>query len=501
MIEIRRALLSVSDKTGLAEFARRLSRQGVELIASGGTARALRKADLDVTDLAETTGFEELLGGRVKTLHPAVHAAVLAQRDDPEQMDELARNGIKPIDLVVVNLYPFRTQVDGQTPDDEAMEWVDIGGEALIRAAAKNFPSTGIIVDPDDYPGVARELESTDRLSSAASRRLAAKAFDHVTEYNAGIATWLRSDEALPASLVLSEPRQMELRYGENPHQAGALYGPHSVDQLQGKGLSYVNVLDADAALKAVSAFEEPAAVVIKHTSPCGAAVHGTLSEAFERAYRADARSAFGGIIGLNRPVDRATAQRIVARFFEVVVAPDYDDGALEALEPKPQLRLLRAPPVAFDRQRVLRSTAFGVAAQAPSRRSLTHKELQIVTEVQPSDEQVADLLFAWRVARHVLSNAIVLGADRTTVGIGGGQVSRVDAVNIAIEKAGEQATGSVLASDAFFPFPDSVELAADAGITAIVQPGGSVKDDEVIRACEDRGVAMAFTGIREFRH
>ena len=501
MIEVKRALLSVSDKTGLAEFAQRLSSQGVELIASGGTARALREAGLDVADLSAITGFGQLLGGRVKTLHPHVHAAILARRDDPAQMEELAQNGIAPIDLVVVNLYPFSAEVGHQTPDDESMEWVDIGGEALIRAAAKNFQFTGVVVDPEDYADVYQEMETAGGLNEDTSRRLAAKAFDHVTRYNAEISSWFHADESLPASLTVVEPRQLELRYGENPHQAGALYGSQAIDQLHGKGLSYVNVLDADAALKAASAWEEPAAVIIKHTSPCGAAVHEALSEAFERAYRADSLSAFGGIIGLNRPVDRATAERIVERFFEVVVAPAYDDDALETLAQKSTLRLLRSPREPSDRRRIVRSTAFGWVAQEPSRHPLTAGGLEVVTATEPTKEQIRDLLFAWQIGKYVLSNAIVLAQDRATVGIGGGQVSRVDAVKIAIEKAGDRARGCVLASDAFFPFADSIERAAEEGIAAIVQPGGSKRDDDVIRACDDHGIAMAFTRTREFRH
>ncbi|MFB6286204.1 MAG: bifunctional phosphoribosylaminoimidazolecarboxamide formyltransferase/IMP cyclohydrolase [Candidatus Bipolaricaulia bacterium] len=501
MVDVRRALLSVSDKTGLAEFAQRLSEQGVELIASGGTARALREAGLAVTDLAEITGFENLLGGRVKTLHPHVHAAILARRDDPQQMEELAQNNIEPIDLVVVNLYPFAAQVDERTSDEDGMEWVDIGGEALIRAAAKNFPSTGIVVDPDDYAEVGQQIEDTGGLNVTTSRELAARAFDHVTRYNAHIANWVSADETWPESLNVAEPRQLKLRYGENPHQRSALYGPQPPEQLQGKKLSYVNVLDADAALKAVVEFDEPTAVVIKHTSPCGAAARETLSEAFEGAYQADPTSAFGGIVGLNRTVDCATAERIRERFFEVVVAPEFADDALEVLARKSNLRLLRAPMDADDQRRLVRSTAFGIAAQEASCSSISSRELELVTNLQPSSAQIDDLLFAWRVGKHVLSNAIVLAKDRTSVGIGGGQVSRVDAVQIAVEKAGEGASGSVLASDAFFPFPDGVELAAEGGVTAVIQPGGSKRDEEVIQACDEHGIAMAFTRRREFRH
>jgi len=501
MVDVSRALLSVSDKTGIVEFAQQLSEQGVELLASGGTARALREAGLEVTDLAAITGFDKLLGGRVKTLHPNVHAAILAQGDDPEQIAELEQNGIPPIDLVVVNLYPFTAQVDERTMDEKAMEWVDIGGEALIRAAAKNFPSTGIVVDPDDYDDVGQQIRDTGGLNASTSRRLATRAFDHVTRYNARIANWFQAGDTLPESLTLAEPRQRELRYGENPHQRGALYGPHPPEQLQGKELSYVNVLDADAALKAVFEFDEPAAVVIKHTSPCGAAARETLSEAFERAYQADSTSAFGGIVGLNRTVDRATAERISERFFEVVVAPAFAEDALDVLARKSRLRLMRAPMDVGDQGRIVRSTAFGIATQEASFTSLNSRTLEMVTNIQPSIAQLDDLLFAWRVGKHVLSNAIVLAKDRTSVGIGGGQVSRVDAVKIAIEKAGDRAPGSVLASDAFFPFPDSIELAAEAGITAVIQPGGSKRDDEVIQACDEHGIAMAFTRTREFRH
>lgn len=502
MIEVKRALLSVSDKSGLAEFAEGLSAQGVELIASGGTARALREAGLAVTDLSEITGFVELLGGRVKTLHPHVHAAILARRDDPRQRAALAEHGIEPIDLVVVNLYPFEERVSGETPDAEALEWIDIGGEALIRAAAKNFPHVGVVVDPGDYETVLDELERSQSLSEALSKRLASKAFDHVTRYNAAIARWFTDDESLPEMLTMVEPCRLTLRYGENPHQRGALYGPSAPEQLQGMPLSYVNLLDADAALKCALEFERPTAAVIKHTSPCGAASADALAEAFQRAYEADSKSAFGGVIGLNRPVDRATAERIVERFFEVVVAPDYTDDALELLSDKSKLRLLRAPEEAYGRRRIIvRSTAFGLAAQEPSLRPLTADDLKIVTRTEPTGEQIDDLLFAWRIVRHVLSNAIVLARDRATVGIGGGQVSRVDAVKLAIEKAGDRAPGSVLASDAFFPFPDGIELAAEAGILAVIQPGGSVRDGEVIQAAEEQGIAMVLTGVREFRH
>lgn len=498
-------MLSVADKSGLAEFAQGLRELGVELLASGGTARLLREHGLSVREISELTGFPELLGGRVKTLHPKIHAGILVRRDDPQQLEELKAHGIEPIDLVVVNLYPFEQQVTSETPADEAMEWVDIGGEALIRAAAKNFQFVGVVVDPEDYPRVLKELQQNGGLREGASRRLAQKAFAHVTRYNAAIARWFsaQSGEALPGTLAFVEPRRLVLRYGENPHQQGALYGPSRVlpEQLQGKPLSFVNLLDTDAALKCALEFERPTVVIIKHAMPCGVASAETLIEAFQRAFAADEKSAFGGIIGLNRPLDPETAQEIQKHFFEVVIAPEISPEALEILSAKKNLRVLRTPSKRFDELLEARTTAFGLLAQTPSERSLTEGDLEVVTRRAPTAQELRDLLFAWRVVKHVKSNGIVLARDERTVGIGGGQVSRVDAVELALRKAGSRAQGSVLASDAFFPFRDSVDLAAQAGVAAIVQPGGSVRDEEVIQAADEHGLAMVFTRVREFRH
>lgn len=501
MMRIRRALLSVSDKTGLETFAQGLTTLQVELLASGGTAELLKKNGLNVTEISEYTGQSELLGGRVKTLHPKIHAGILARRDDPGHLEELKRQRIEPIDLVVVNLYPFEAKVSPKTPATEAMEWVDIGGETLIRAAAKNFSAVGVIVDPGDYPRVLEELRTSKGLSEETSRSLAEKAFQHVARYNAMIAHWFSGDEALPELLTVTESKRLTLRYGENPHQAGALYGSAAPMQLQGKELSFVNILDADAAMKCAFEFERPTAVIIKHTSPCGVASGKDLNEAFRRAYAADPKSAFGGIIGLNETVDGPTAALIAQHFFEVVVAPDFSEEALETLKEKTNLRLLRAPSQFFDSHRELRTTSFGILAQTPSHKVVTQEDLHVVTQRRPTPEQMKDLLFAWKVVKHVKSNAIVLAKDECTVSISGGQVSRVDATEIAVRKAAERARGSVLASDAFFPFKDNVDIAAQGGVAAIIEPGGSLRDEEVIVAADEYGIAMVFTRTREFKH
>lgn len=502
MIRVERALLSVADKRGLVELARGLHQSGVELWASGGTARHLQEHGIPTRELEALTGFSALLGGRVKTLHPHIHAAILAQRNNAKQREELRARGIEPFDVVVVNLYPFAQKVSVETPAEEAMEWVDIGGEALIRAAAKNFLHVGVIVDPKDYPRLLGELREQGGLREEFARELAQKAFEHVARYNAQIARWFVAQslgKKLPSTLVLIEPQQLVLRYGENPHQQGALYGSAPPEQLQGKALSYVNLLDADAAWNCAREFEKPTAVIIKHAIPCGVASAPTPAEAFRRAFAADEKSAFGGIIGLNAPLDGETARLIVEHFFEVVVAPDITGEAREILAQKKNLRVLPAPQRAEALE--VRTTAFGVLAQTPSRRVLTERDLETVTQRAPTDLELRDLLFAWRVVKHTKSNAIVLAEDEQTVGIGAGQVSRVDAVEWAVRKAGSRAEGSVLASDAFFPFRDSVDLAAQAGVRAIVQPGGSVRDEEVIQAADEHGLAMVFTRVREFRH
>ena len=502
MAEIKRALLSVSDKTGLPEFAKGLSELGVELFASGGTAKLLSESGIDVQDIAEYTGQGEMLGGRVKTLQPRLHAGILARREDPAHMQELAENEIVPIDLVVVNLYPFEVKVDKKTPHQEAMEWVDIGGEALIRAAAKNFISVGIIVDPSDYDLVLSELRDHTELSTEVSLMLARKGFQHVARYNSVISGWFASREAHPEMFSAVEPEQLSLRYGENPHQTSSLYDAQlRINQLQGKELSFVNVLDAEAVLKCVSEFEEPTAVIVKHTSPCGVASADDLSTAFQQANEADSKSAFGGIIGLNRDVDKATAELISQSFFEVVVAPDFSNEAREILSEKKNLRLIEAPKERFDAKIEFRSTAFGILTQTPSSDVVSTKDLEVVSTRKPSDQEMADAVFAWKVAKYVKSNAIVIAKDSRTLGIGGGQVSRVDASEKAVEKAGELARGAVLASDAFIPFRDNVDAAAAAGVKVIVQTGGAMRDEEVLEAAEEHDISMIYTRIREFKH
>ncbi len=504
----RTALLSVSDKTGLVDFARGLHEQGFRLIASGGTARTLVSAGLDVTPVEKVTGFPELLGGRVKTLHPAIHAGILARRT-PEDLAELAQHGLAPIDLVAVNLYPFReTVARPDVREEDAVEQIDIGGVALLRAAAKNYAHVTVVCDPADYPMVLQGL-AEDRLDLAARRALALKAFRHTTAYDAAIAAYLTGlveDTLLPARLDLILERAQALRYGENPHQRAALYrlqgdGP-AFEQLHGKEMSYNNWLDLDGAWAAAQDFPEPTVAIIKHSNPCGLASAAELAVAYERALASDPVSAFGSIIAVNRPLDGATAQRMAELFVEVVAAPDYVPEALAILQRKKNLRILRATGAA-SRPLSVRTIYGGVLVQEvdTSQEDMDPTRWRVVTRRAPTAEEVADLAFAWRVVRHVKSNAIVFAKGQATVGVGAGQMSRVDAVMLAGYKAGERAQGAVMASDAFFPFPDGIEQAARYGVTAVVQPGGSVRDEEVIAAADRLGLAMVFTGVRHFRH
>ncbi len=515
-----RALLSVSDKTGLADFARRLVGLGWTLIASGGTARTLRDAGLPVTDVADVTGAPEMLGGRVKTLHPAVHAGILARPTETD-VAELAAHGIQPIDLVVCNLYPFREMVAG--PDvslTEAVEQIDIGGVTLLRAAAKNFERVTVICAPDDYEPVLAELTAHGEVSAETRRRLAVKAFAHTRDYDTAIEAYLRQPSAagpqppvsqfpvsqLPNTLNLSLPLAQEMRYGENPHQIAGLYaepgvGPLGGRLLQGKPLSYNNLLDLDAAWRAVLSFDDPTLVIVKHLSPCGIASAGRLAAAFPAALASDPVSAFGGVIAANRQIDGATAKEMHELFVEAIVAPGFDDEALDCFSRhKPNCRLVAVPhPV--DERWQLRSVAGGVLVQSVDQGDPPGVEWRVVTQRQPTEDEVAALRFAWRACQHVKSNAIVLARDNATTGIGGGLPSRVDAVKLAVAKAGERARGSVMASDAFFPFPDGVEVAAEAGVTAVAQPGGSIRDEAVIAAADRLNLAMIFTGARHFRH
>lgn len=515
MQKIRRALISVSDKTGIDEFARGLSELGVEIISTGGTAKFLRERGIHVIEVSDLTEFPEMLEGRVKTLHPSIHAAILARRDKPSHMKALAERGIVPIDLVVVNLYPFKEVVaQAGVRLEDAIESIDVGGPALIRAAAKNFWSVGIVVNPSRYKEVLSELKVSGGLSEQTRLTLAAEAFALTAAYDAAIQEYFEktrreAGEAplFPPTLQLVYEKARDVRYGENPHQLAALYtearakGIANARQLQGKELSFNNLLDLDAALELVEEFEEPTAVIIKHTNPCGVACGENLLESYKNAHACDPVSAYGGIVALNRGLDEATAKEIVSTFIEAIVAPSFDPKALEVLAKKKDLRVIELP-LGGGRPRLrYRQISGGVLVQEPDDLLLIPEEMKVVTEKKPSEKEMEDLIFAWKVAKHVKSNAIVIAKDKRAVGIGAGQMSRIDSTEIALKKAGERAKGAVLASDGFFPFADSILRAADAGITAIIQPGGSIRDAEVIKAANRSGIAMVFTGVRHFKH
>jgi phosphoribosylaminoimidazolecarboxamide formyltransferase / IMP cyclohydrolase len=505
---VRRALVSCFDKTGVAELAASLHELGVELISTGSTAATLRDAGVPVTEVAELTGFPECLDGRVKTLHPRVHAGILADRNDPAHVAELTDLGVDAIDLVVVNLYPFRETVASGASDADIVEMIDIGGPTMVRAAAKNHGSVGVLVDPDDYERVLTELRDEGGLTFPLRRELASKAFQHTASYDAAVAAWFQREETFPSQLSLAVPRLSTLRYGENPHQAAAFYAaPGSVglaaaEQLHGKELSYNNLLDTDAAWGMAVDLDEPCVAIIKHTNPAGYAVADDLDTAYARALEGDPVSAFGGIVAANRTIDVATARRIAEVFTEVVVAPGFDAEALEVLRGKKNLRILRMPDAGRPRGGwQLRSVAGGLLVQDLDVGDEPFGEWQVVSQAQPDHETLTDLRFAWLACKHTKSNAIVLAKDRQVVGVGAGQMSRVDSVRLAVERSGDRHTGSVLASDAFFPFRDGPDAAAAAGVRALVQPGGSVRDDEVVAAADEHGLVMVFTGRRHFRH
>ncbi len=513
-----RALLSVYDKTGVVEFAARLAQAGFELISTGGTHSALAgQGGLAVRQVSDVTGSPEILEGRVKTLHPVIHGGLLARRDSPDHLAELARHGIEPIDMVVVNLYPFVQTISkpGVTLA-EALENIDIGGPTMLRAAAKNFPAVTVVVDPADYSWVADKITDTtsgDGLTAEDRRRLAAKAFRHVSEYDTAVAAYLAGDAAetseLPGSLAFSLTRTASLRYGENPHQRGALYTPAGAPahglagarQLHGRELSYNNLMDADAVWRTVSDFEDSTVAVVKHGNPCGLACNDDQAEAYRLAYEGDSVSAFGGIVGFNRPVTVAAAQAMGPVFYEVVVAPGYEPEALETLQKKRNLRILAVEqangPAGYD----LRPVSGGLLVQDTDDVSEEPSTWKTVTNRRPTKQELQDLAFAWKAAKHIKSNAIVFAKDRAMVGMGAGQPNRVVSVHLSQRTAGDKARGSVLASDAFFPFPDNIQLAAEAGVEAIVQPGGSIRDSEVIEAADAAGLTMVFTGVRHFRH
>ncbi|MCY4366731.1 MAG: bifunctional phosphoribosylaminoimidazolecarboxamide formyltransferase/IMP cyclohydrolase [Chloroflexi bacterium] len=511
-----RALLSVFDKTGIVEFGQQLVDAGFELVSTGGTHRTLaEEGGLPVRQVSDVTGSPEILDGRVKTLHPVVHGGILARRDLPAHMQELESNGISAIDLIVGNLYPFAATIS--EPDvtlDDALENIDIGGPTMLRAAAKNFPSVAVVVDPEDYGWVAERLAG-EGLSEQERRSLAAKAFQHVAEYDATVAGYLteqQEDSSLPEKLNLTFDQITTLRYGENPHQQGGLYVPSgasgggiaSARQLHGRELSYNNLMDADAAWRTASDFAQPTVAVIKHANPCGLSSHDVLSQAYLQAYEGDTVSAFGGIVGFNRTVTAAAAEAMNPVFYEVVVAPRYESEALEILQKKRNLRVLEVDAGGSELGGIdldIRPITGGVLIQTPDTISESATEWSTATERAPTEAEMDDLAFAWVACKHIKSNAIVFARNRTLVGMGAGQPNRVVSVHLSQRIAGEKAKGCVLASDAFFPFPDNIELAAEAGVTAIIQPGGSIRDEEVIAAANNHGLAMVFTGVRHFRH
>ena len=508
-----RALISVYDKTGVVEFARSAAAAGYELVSTGGTHRTLtEEGGLSVQQVADVTGSPEILDGRVKTLHPVIHGGLLARRESPEQMAELLTHGIETIDLVVVNLYPFVATISRlDVTLDDALENIDIGGPTMLRAAAKNFPSVAVVVDPEDYGWVADKL-AAEGLTAADRRGLAAKAFRHVSEYDSAVTGYLlkpSEPEQLPDHLTISLKKVSGLRYGENPHQSGALYAPAGgalagiagATQLHGRELSYNNLMDADAAWRTVSDFAEPTVAVVKHNNPCGLASRDSIAEAYELAYEGDTVSAFGGIVAINRKVDATTAQAMDPIFYEVVIAPGYDDDALAILRRKRNLRILTIGEAPAGASLDLRPISGGMLVQGADDVAEDPAEWKTVTEREPSATERRDLAFAWKAAKHIKSNAIVFARDRALVGMGAGQPNRVVSVHLSERIAGDKAMGAVLASDAFFPFPDNIELAAEAGVTAIAQPGGSVRDEEVIAAADKAGLAMVFTGVRHFRH
>ena len=510
-VDIKRALISVSDKTGLVDLARALAARGVEILSTGGTAQALRAAGVAVTEVSAHTGFPEILDGRVKTLVPQIHGGILGRRDLAEHVAQMAAHGIAPIDLVVVNLYPFEATVAAGGDWDACVETIDIGGPALIRAAAKNHDFVCVVTDAAQYGDVLSELAAAGGTTLELRRRLAAAAYARTAAYDAAIAAWfaVQAGDALPERVAIAGVRKQALRYGENPHQAAALYvtgtrpGVTLARQVQGKELSYNNINDTDAAFECVAEFAAPAVVIVKHANPCGVAVAGDLASAWDAALRCDPVSAFGGIVACNRVLDEAAAEKIAAIFTEVIVAPDATKGAQAILARKKNVRLLLTGgmPDPLEAGMNWRSVAGGMLVQSRDARRVTRADLRVVTRVAPSEAQMNDLLFAFAVCKHVKSNAIIFAKDGATVGIGAGQMSRVDSARIASWKAGDAAVGCVAASDAFFPFADGLEAVVAAGAVAVIQPGGSVRDTEVIAAADAAGIAMVMTGVRHFRH
>ncbi len=503
---MKRALISVSDKTGVVDFARGLVDAGFEIVSSGGTAKALSDAGVAVIRVADITGVPEILDGRVKTLHPKIHGGILADRRRELHVAELAEQRIDAIDLVVVNLYPFEeTVARPEVTEDDVIESIDIGGPAMVRAAAKNWHSVAVVVNPDHYDIILDEIKDSGEVSIDTRRTLAVEAFRHTSSYDAAIVDYFGSDENWPERMIVSATKVQDLRYGENPHQEAAFYstgeelGLAAAQQLHGKALSYNNLLDTDAAYALVSELDEFGCAIIKHSNPCGVAVAPSIHEAYVRAYECDTMSAFGGIIALNSLCTRAAADEITKIFCEVVIAPSFEDAALEVLTAKKNLRILQSAPFVSSEIEV-RRVAGGLLFQTPDGPD-DATGAKVVTRAQPTEEQLVDLRLAWTVVKHVKSNAIVLVKDGAAVGVGAGQMSRVESTQLAARRAGARAAGTVCASDAFFPFRDGLDAAVEAGAVAVIQPGGSVRDDEVIEAADEHGIPMLFTGRRHFRH
>jgi len=510
---IKRALISVSNKEGIVSFAEQLSGLGIEIISTGGTKKALQEAGIPVISISGVTGFPEILDGRVKTLHPMIHGGLLAIRENEHHRLQLEEHNITPIDLVVVNLYPFQQTIAKKNVTfADAIENIDIGGPTMLRAAAKNHQYVTVVVDPTDYETVLQELKENGAVSRETNLRLAAKVFRHTAAYDAVIAEYLTNTagEVYPESLTVTFEKRQDLRYGENPHQQAAFYKKPlgssfsiaAANQLHGKELSYNNINDANAALQIVKEFSEPAAVAVKHMNPCGVGIGNTISEAFTRAYEADPTSIFGGIVALNREVDKETALKMHEIFLEIIIAPSFNREAVEILTQKKNIRLLTIDFTAEKKKEsFVVSVQGGLLVQDEDIYSLDDANITVPTKRQPTEREWADLKLAWKVVKHVKSNAIVLAKDQMTIGVGAGQMNRVGAAKIAIEQAGEKANGSALASDAFFPMDDTVEAAAKAGVTAIIQPGGSIRDADSIKKADEYGIAMVFTGVRHFKH
>jgi len=520
MGKIRRAIISVSDKSGVVPFAKELAQMGIEILSTGGTAKTLRQQSISVIDISDYTGFPEMMDGRVKTLHPKVHGGLLGQRSKPEHVKKMKEQGILPIDLVAVNLYPFEATVAKKDCSlEEAIENIDIGGPTMLRSAAKNHTDVTVVVDPDDYALVLSELKEKGEISIETNFRLAKKVFQHTTRYDAAISNYLGKIEGgkkvdqFPGTFTFQVKKAQELRYGENPHQRAAFYREYLMPepcvsnaiQIQGKELSFNNILDLDSAYETVKEYEEPATVIIKHNNPCGVAISLTsLADAYKKARDCDPVSAFGGVVGFNRIVDKETAKEMVQIFLEAIIAPGFNPEALEIFKSKKDLRILQTPPLnvpyiqeGYD----LRKVVGGLLLQDRDLGKVPMDQWKVVTKRKPTEEERRAMAFGWKVAKHVKSNAIVLVREDRTIGIGAGQMSRVDSTRLAVMKAQSSTKGTVLASDAMFPFRDGVDTGAEAGAVAIIQPGGSIRDKEVIAAADERDIAMVFTGMRHFRH